>query len=276
VFSAQMQELARRWVPLPLTEFASRCRAGTLPRGAVAVTLDDAYADALEYASPILHAAGVPATFFAVANACRAEEPFWWDALAERLLGPGERPAELVVRLDGGEHRFSTDSTESRRVTHDVLHRRLVAGARADRDTVLAQLEAWAGGRTLAAPRPLGAEGLRALAARPGHTIGAHGLEHLALCQQPAEVQEREIAGSKRALESLLGVEVRDFSYPYGDVSASAARRVRAAGFAAAVSCDAGGVGERSDCWRLPRLEIHRANAEHFASLLAALSTPTG
>jgi len=45
-------------------------------------------------------------------------------------------------------------------------------------------------------------------------------------------------------------------------------------GFAAAVSCDAGGVGERSDSWRLPRLEIHRDNAEHFASLLAALAAP--
>ena len=273
-FSAQMQELARRWVPLPLPELAARSRAGTLPRGAVAVTLDDAYADALENASPILLSTRVPATFFAVANACLQEQPFWWDALAERLLGPGERPAELVVRLDGGEHRFPTDSAEGRRVTHDVLHRRLVAGDTAARDAVLAQLAVWAGGAALAPPRPLGVAGLRALAARPGHAIGAHGLEHLALCHQPPEAQEREIAGGKQALESLLGAEVREFSYPYGDVSASVARRARAAGFATAVSCDAGGVSERSDLWRLPRLEIHYDNAEHFASLLAGLVPP--
>ena len=268
LFAAQMQELRRSFVPLPLGELVSRARAGSLPPGAVAVTLDDAYQDSLDHASPILLEHGVPATFYAVAAASRSEEPFWWDVLCERLLGPGERPQELVIRLDGGEHRFPTDSAASRHATHDALHRRLVVGDAEARDAVLAQLAAWAGDAVLAAPRPLGAAGLRELASRAGHTLGAHGLDHLALSRQPADAQEREIAEGRRVLEALLGAPVRDFSYPYGDVSASVARRVRAAGFATAVSCDAGGVSARSDPWRLPRVEIHAGNADRFASLV--------
>jgi peptidoglycan/xylan/chitin deacetylase (PgdA/CDA1 family) len=271
LFSAQMQEIARSFAPLPLADFVAAARAGALPAGAVAVTLDDAYRDNLDHASPILLAHGVPATFFAVAGASLGEEVFWWDALAERLLGPGARPPELVVRLDGGEHRFATDSAASRRIAHDVLHGRLVECAAAARDAVLAQLATWAGDAELEAPRPLDVVGLRELAARPGHSIGAHGVDHLALSRQPVDAQQREIAESKRVLESALGSEIRDFSYPYGDVSASVARRVRAAGYASAVSCDVGGVGSRSDPWRLPRVEIHSGNADRFTSLLRAL-----
>ena len=274
VFAAQMRELRRSFVPLPLGELASRARAGTLPPGAVAVTLDDGYEDALLHASPILLEHGVPATFFAVAAASREGSPFWWDVLASRLLGAGERPGELRIRLDGGEHRFATDSRAARHAAHDVLHRRLVAGAAAARDSVLAQLAAWAGDASKDLPRPLAAAGLRELAARPGHSVGGHGLDHLALARQSPELQEREIAAGRRVLEDLLGSPVRDFSYPYGDVSASVARRVRAAGFATAVSCEAGAVSARSDPWRLPRLEIHASNAGEFASLVRAAGAP--
>jgi peptidoglycan/xylan/chitin deacetylase (PgdA/CDA1 family) len=274
LFSEQMQQIARSSLPLPLADFVAAARAGSLPAGAVAVTLDDAYRDNLDHASPILLAHGVPATFFAVSGAGLGGEVFWWDALAERLLGPGARPPELVLRLDGGEHRFATDSAASRRGAHDVLHARLVECDAAARDAVLAQLASWAGDAVLAAPRPLDAAGLRELAARPGHAIGAHGVDHLALSRQPPEAQEREIAESKRVLEAALGSEIRDFSYPYGDVCASVARRVRAAGYASAVCCEAGGVGSRSDPWRLPRLEIHAGNADRFAALLSSLAAP--
>jgi hypothetical protein len=101
LFAAQMQELARSSLPLPLAAFVAAARAGSLPPGAVAVTLDDAYRDNLDHASPILLAHGVPATFFAVAGASLDEESFWWDVLAERLLGPGARPDALVVHLVG-------------------------------------------------------------------------------------------------------------------------------------------------------------------------------
>ena len=268
LFSAQMQELARRFVALPLDELVRRAREGSLPPGAVAVTLDDAYRDALDAASPILLEHGVPATFFAVAGASGGGGVFWWDALAERLLGTGDRPAELVLRVDGGPHRFATGSAAERRGAHDVLHRRLVELDAAARDEVLAQLASWAGAAELSAPRALDLAGLRELAARPGHAIGAHGVDHLALSRQPVDAQEREIVEGRRRLEAALGREVRAFSYPYGDVCAGVARRVRAAGFASAVSCDAGSVGPRSDPWRLPRIEIHAANADRFTELL--------
>lgn len=49
-----------------------------------------------------------------------------------------------------------------------------------------------------------------------GHVIGCHSHSHRVLATLPRAQWEREIAGSKRRLEDLLQIEIRDFSYPFG------------------------------------------------------------
>ena len=49
-----------------------------------------------------------------------------------------------------------------------------------------------------------------------GHTIGCHSHSHFVLSRLPRELWEREILGSKRLLEEIVGDEISDFSWPYG------------------------------------------------------------
>lgn len=119
-----------------------------------------------------------------------------------------------------------------------------------------------------AAARPLLAAEVRALAARPGHAIGCHGVHHLALTFQPEDVVRREVADAARRLGDVLGHPVTTFAYPYGDVGEAAVAAVRDAGLAAAVTCEEGAVRCGADPLRLPRIEVKAGSAEALGERL--------
>jgi peptidoglycan/xylan/chitin deacetylase (PgdA/CDA1 family) len=72
---------------------------------------------------------------------------------------------------------------------------------------------------------------IRALHAA-GWEIGSHGLSHRDLTVYP-EKQENEIVRSRRQLESLLGVPVISFAYPFGASDESSLGYVEFAGYIA-------------------------------------------
>jgi peptidoglycan/xylan/chitin deacetylase (PgdA/CDA1 family) len=96
---------------------------------------------------------------------------------------------------------------------------------------------------------------LRSLAAA-GHTIGCHTETHPDLTTLSAADLEREVAGSKRALEDALGAPVTTFAYPDGAWDARVARAVRDAGFHVAFTVDLGGVRAGDDLYVLPRVPV--------------------
>jgi peptidoglycan/xylan/chitin deacetylase (PgdA/CDA1 family) len=78
-FSRQVEWLRRRgYQSLPLAEVAQAVRRGvSLPRRAVVITFDDAYASVLEYGMPVLASAGFTATVFVVPQALGKGN--YWD-----------------------------------------------------------------------------------------------------------------------------------------------------------------------------------------------------
>ena len=79
----------------------------------------------------------------------------------------------------------------------------------------------------------MNAEEIRALHAA-GWEIGSHSLSHVDLTTRP-DRQENEIVQSRRQLESLLGVPVLSFAYPFGAYDDSSLGYVRFAGYIAAM-----------------------------------------
>ena len=112
---------------------------------------------------------------------------------------------------------------------------------------------------------------LRELASRPGHTIGGHTTNHLALTLHGRDVKRREIADDRAALERALGRSLALFSYPYGDVDAETVDSVREAGYRAAVTVEAGAVTAGSDLLRLPRYEVPTRERVDLAGRLREL-----
>jgi peptidoglycan/xylan/chitin deacetylase (PgdA/CDA1 family) len=74
-----------------------------------------------------------------------------------------------------------------------------------------------------------------------GFELGAHSVTHPDLSILDFAGCLREVGESKRALERLLGAEVRTFAYPFCRYGPAAVEAVRAAGFAAAVTCEGRG-----------------------------------
>lgn len=66
--------------------------------------------------------------------------------------------------------------------------------------------------------------------------IGAHTLDHTYLKDIKKEVANKEILESKTRLESLLGIPVPSFAYPYGAFTKETIELTKAAGFTNAVS----------------------------------------
>ncbi len=230
-FRAQMRHLREHYHPMSLHDLVESASQGELPQNAVAVTFDDGYLDMLEIASPILAEFGIPATFFITTEGLEREMTYWWDAL-ERFLSGSDR----------------TD--------HDELYDRLQRSPPAQRDALLRELGVDLTPQDM--QRPMLAKEVLRLAERDGHTLGAHGVHHLALPQQPYETQRREIMESKTTLEDLLGMPVTSFAYPYGALDDTTVSLVAAAGFEIAVTCEEASVTGTSVMASNGRLRIPR------------------
>jgi peptidoglycan/xylan/chitin deacetylase (PgdA/CDA1 family) len=90
-----------------------------------------------------------------------------------------------------------------------------------------------------------------------GMELGAHTRNHLDLTTCSDEVARQEIAGSKQDLEQALGIEVRSFSYPYGEHRPEHVEMARQAGFATATTIVSTRARQGDDPLRLPRISIH-------------------
>lgn len=278
-FEAQMECLARRVRPVSL---ARATRAGTDPgtgvSGAVAVTLDDGYADNLEVAKPILERLSIPATVFIPSDAVDRETPFWWDALETLVFGadalPGSLDLEIAghrltmgIRDDGGRRDLSgryrrwrvwrgparTPRQKLYAALWEVLRGLPDAGVRSALET----LSAWAG---VAPPGPahptLDAAGVRELVRGELIELGAHSMTHAFLPAHAPEVQREEIVEGRRRLEDLVGAPTSAFAYPYGAHDDTTVALVREAGFERGVTTTWGAVTPASDPYRLPRLTV--------------------
>jgi len=254
-FADHLDVILEHGVPMTLPALLQAARAQTLPRGAVAITFDDGYADNLLTAAPMLARAGVPATVFvstgpfmrprpardnSATSGEQGAEEFWWDAVERVLLGPGTLPATLSLPV--GDSRLSWDLTHAEQRTPDdcvrhaawsVLDRRdPTPRHRAYRDLCarLQRVSAAERGQTLAAlsglascpreprdtHRALTLAEVATLAGLDGIAIGSHTVSHPSLAALTEVEQRTEIAGAQQVLEAITGTAVTTLAYPFG------------------------------------------------------------
>lgn len=86
--------------------------------------------------------------------------------------------------------------------------------------------------------------------------IEPHSMTHPKLAKQTPENMRKELEGSKRALEQLLGKKCDFFAYPYGSFNDATLEVTRSLGFDAAVTVVEGTVGVGDDLFMLKRNSI--------------------
>ncbi len=259
LFEAQLQWLRTNCTLMQLDELLSTSPADAWPERPVAITFDDGYLDNLTVAAPLLSMYGVPATFFVTSRWLDAPGEYWWDTLERILWTSVLGSGGFQIDIAGEPTDFSAATTEARDAAHVRLHDALVHAPLAERDRIMDALRAWAGtgAPVRAERRPMLADELRQLARIPGMDIGGHTVNHVALPDQPRDVQEREVTECRTALALLTGRPIELFAYPYGAVDRHGAGHIRRS-HRWGLSCDARQLGDSFDAARVPRLEVKR------------------
>lgn len=250
-FRKHMKMLADCFKVLPMDEALDALQQGRLPARAVCITFDDGYRSVHDLALPVLREFNLPATVFVSSGYVDSEENMWNDRIVDAVRAAAGK--ELDLRAIGAGQ-YPLDSVEARCTAVRKLTARAKYLPPAERMALVETLEALTGPRSR--PLMLSAEMVRTLQAS-NVEIGAHTVSHPILTSLPDADAMAEIAGSKTALEAILGRPVRYFAYPNGKTGLDFDERhvamVRDAGFAAAFSTAPGAVTERDNPFTLPR-----------------------
>ena len=293
-FAEHLQVLRCRGTLFNIRDLATALQRRTTPRRFLAVTFDDGYDDNLRNAKPLLERHDVPATVFVSSGLLGRENPFWWDELQELLLLPSSLPETLAVDTAAGrrEYRMGEDAASGgtapespggwrasagkaptkRHAAYVAIHALLSALGPSECESGMSQLRSQIrrpGGDPgqKESGRPLSPEEAVELARGGLVEIGAHGQTHARLARLPEEEQRREIAGSRRHLEGLLGTRVTSFAYPFGgkqDFTSKTASIVQEEGFSVACAATRGLVREGVDIWRLPRFHVEDSDGDQL------------
>jgi len=273
-FAAQTEWLARNRTMLPLMDFARLHQERQLPPDAVSLTFDDGYASVLD-AVPLLHKHAIHATVFLPVEIIEQRRRFWWDELAQMIIG---WPAE-TLQLDGTrlsvppaqEHEERWPPETSPRTPRQKLFESLWSRLHAMRPAVLgaamAQLREQAPTALGATDRPLTPEELRAVSTDT-ISFGSHGLAHPSLPVLRHEEKLREIAESHARCEALTGTAPAAFAYPFGELDNASALLVKHAGYTCACATGDAFVSSRSDRFALPRLRAGNWEVSRLRDML--------
>lgn len=229
----QLRAVSRWGTVVPLDDAVDRLRSGRpLPPRAVALTFDDGYRDNLTMAVPMLRSLGLPATFFLVPALLGRELAAWWELLAgafARTQVPVLEWDDSTWNLDGERRRAFDDVSErlkrldqqARLAQVQEVGERL--GVELDREAVNDLFLDWDDARELA----------RAA------SVGAHSSDHAILANEPAAVQQQNLADARCRLGDELGLDVKLLAYPngmHGDFSDDTEAAAERAGYRAAVT----------------------------------------
>jgi peptidoglycan/xylan/chitin deacetylase (PgdA/CDA1 family) len=212
-FARQMEHLARFYhvVSMPeVLEAAERRRP--LPKRAVLITFDDAYADFAAIAWPILKQLRLPATMFVpTAYPDHPERAFWSDALYQAFAATA-RTEINVARLGRLPLLPSEGKRKSLRAIQDhvttIPHREAMELV----NSVCAEL----GAGFVQKGNVLSWNRLRGLA-RAGLTLGSHTRTHAIMTKVAPKQMREEMRGSQEDLEREIGACLPIFCYPNGN-----------------------------------------------------------
>lgn len=255
LFEARMAHIAQHYLVLPVEELVDRMRRDRVPRNALAITFDDGYRNNLTHAAPILARYGLRATIFLTTSCIGSREALWFERIAIALKTTKRSEVEFA-----GQRACPLDSIASRlqALNAALSHLKRLPDVKRQREVedLVSRLERTA---PEAPERPMltweEVHTLRSL----GFSIGAHTETHPILSRLEPERARREISGSKRVIEKMLGQPVRAFAYPNGgsqDYDASTTQLVAEAGFSCAVTTRRG-----LNTVATPPLELRRGGA---------------
>ncbi len=244
-----------------LDEMHRRLTESDFARRFVCLTFDDGYRDTLQWAYPILKAAGAPFAVYVPTSFPDRLGELWWLVL-EAVIA---RNDWIGLVIDGRDRKFECRTPAEKNALFEELYWWL--RARATEEELRGVV------RNLAAVYHVDIAAfckdlcmswseLAQLAVDPLVTIGAHTVNHPILSKLSADAVRAEMDLSRSVIEAALAVRPEHLSYPYGDRSSAGAREFEIAaalGFKTEVTTRPGMLfAEHNHCLTaLPRISLN-------------------
>jgi peptidoglycan/xylan/chitin deacetylase (PgdA/CDA1 family) len=201
-------------------------------------TLDDGYRDNRDFALAVMREFDAPLTVYVASDFAEGTGRLWWVAL-EMVIA---KASKIEAPIGGTLTRFDTSTAAAKQAAFDRLHdwlRALPGEHDLQREISALCTRHGVDEATIARDLCMSWEELKAFAADPLVTIGAHTITHCNLARQSEATAAFEMATSRARIEAALQKPVLHFAYPYGDRIAAGRREfalARAAGFKTAVT----------------------------------------
>ena len=235
-------------------------------KNSICLTFDDGYSNNFREALPVLEKYEAPGTFYVTSGNPVTREPFWFDRLDYVLQEAARQGAELEI----GGRRFDFESDKREDVSRKYVELRKFAKRQFPREQEfvdslndLAEKAEEMTGKALKSifeedhwSRIVTPDELSQYASHPLVTIGSHTVNHLRLSFASSESIASELEESKTKLEAWTGRPVLHFAYPNGDFDNRSIQAVRDAGYATAVTSDAGVNRVGQNPLSMPRLDF--------------------
>ncbi|MGZ4182997.1 MAG: polysaccharide deacetylase family protein [Solirubrobacteraceae bacterium] len=186
------------------------------------------------------------------------------------IVDPANFAAELQALHDGGYHPISQAQLfhalyEGKPLPPKPVLISVDDGYVDDVRTILPNLERWHMVATffvitgrMAEPGFLNASQIRELD-RAGMDVGDHTAHHVDLRLLTPSQLQAETAGSRNALEAVLGHPVYFFAYPFGDFNDRVVQAVHDAGFTMAYTTQGGTAESSASPLTMPRVHVGRS-----------------
>jgi peptidoglycan/xylan/chitin deacetylase (PgdA/CDA1 family) len=198
MFEQHVKFLKNHYTVVHMEQVMDAVLNGTpLPKGAVAVTFDDAYLDVKKYAWPILKKYNLPATVFVpTAYPDQPDRAFWWDRLYHAFLSSSseEIPSTPIGKL---LLRTPEERLQNLKNLQNYIKGYTNAEMMAAVENVCGQLLNSKNGSLNSV---IGWEELRRLA-KEGLTLGGHTRTHPILTRVSLEQVREEVRGSLEDLK---------------------------------------------------------------------------
>lgn len=300
-FSEHMSILSRYYHPTSITSLLKGFENNSIPKGAIAVTFDDGYADNLSNALSILEANRIPATFYLAIGNIINNESFWWDQLESVFLMPNTLRKTLELELNekrfkwelGDDTVLTTSHWElfrdwnvtngsfptNRHLVYYDLIQKLKVQDLAERNRIIDGIWQWSGIKreNHHDHRLLEIKDVQKISCGNGAEIGAHTCHHVLLAALDSDDQEQEINQSRNELINITGKNIDSFAYPYGykgSYTAGTESLVRECGFKNACANRYGIVFNNTNKYAMPRIICRDWDGETFKAYLMGILEP--
>ncbi len=241
-----------------LDEAVRRMRADGPVRPFASFTFDDGYRDNRDFAYPIFKRRNLPLAIYIPTDYPDGKGELWWLVLEAAI----RKANEVRVELDGVARTFEARTSGEKNRAFDAIYWSLRRRPESELRATVRKIAEQAGYDSSALCRDLimDWDELRALAADPLVTIGAHTRRHVAVAKLPEDEARAEIADSVARIERELKRPCRHFSFPYGDAGSAGERDfdlARSLGLETAVTTRKDVLRARHAMTGLPRVSLN-------------------